>query len=318
MPTLDPTVPSAPASANPPPGWYPDPSTEGTGQRWWTGESWSGYSRPGVGVVPVPPGVTASGAPPLNSSARLSLLVGVLALLIAVISLFAGGHVWVSSIGVLAVVLGVRALRLRDRGTATALVSAVVGTTAGALATAVMLGLLLVPSSQSTAFHSSGGAIGAVPQVTPPASAEPPAVLPDDALSKYTAVKVRSITSATAKCAVLRAEQVPFALGEYPGPGAKAAQDNADLQLSAMRDVLVSGPQVKKPLVWPTSLDVDPETNVVFIPEPVCQPLGVLPKGDELHFAVSPDKGQIALAIWNPTYGTGRLWRSVDDTDYPL
>jgi hypothetical protein len=76
--------------------------------------------------------------------------------------------------------------------------------------------------------------------------------------------------------------------------------------------------QVATTKAWPTAIDVDPETNVIFEPYPACQALGVLPTSTELRYGTSPDEGQIALAIWDAKAKVGTIWRSVDDTVYEL
>jgi hypothetical protein len=337
MRTFDPADPTAPPSRNP--GWYADPVTDGRSERWWTGLAWSGYSRLRAAETPSPP--DAPPVRPRNGIGMLSLLLGLLGLAVAGGALADGGHVWVSSFGILAIVLGFRAVRLRERRLATALLAPVVGIAAGALATLVTVALLLVPVS-SPSRQPQDGVIGALPSaqapMDPPASAPaaassavplprptstvldavPQQRIPDDALARYSAGRVRSVTSATAGCGVVRADEQAIPLDSARRTEARIAQDYLDLQLQAIRSALVYGPAATKPKTWPSSFDIDPETNVVFLEAPSCQPLGVLPKGDELRFGISPDHGQIAIAIWNADHRTGEIWRSVDDTEYAL
>lgn len=322
MPTLEPTPPTAPSRT---PGWYPDPVTDGSSERWWTGDAWSGYSRPRAATAALPPGMVDVSIRRRNSTALLSMLLGLVALLLAAGSALGGSHIWVSWAGVAAVVLGIRAVRLRERGLATSLVPALVGAVSGGFATLVMVSLLLVPATSRPVLDDTGGS-GALPQQVLPSTqptvdpddAQPRAELPDQALDSYSDVLIAEVTSTKAGCGVLRAELSAFPVGTRRGTEAKVMQDFASLQLQQMSSVLRYDPQVTKPMRWPTAIDLDPETRVVFLPAPTCQPLGVLPKGDELHYAMSPDKGQMALAIWNAQYRTGELWRTVDDTIYPL
>lgn len=323
MPVLEPVPPTAPSRS---PGWYPDPVTDGRTDRWWTGAGWSGYSRPHAVAAVLPPGMVDLSIRRRNSTALLSMLLGLVALLLAVASVLGGSHIWVSWSGVAAVVLGIRAVRLRERGLATALVPALLGALSGGFATLVMVALLLVPTTTTRPVLDDPGGLGvqsdqALPSRVPsadPNAAQPRASLPDDALDSYSDVEIGSVTTASARCGVLRSDLVAFGIGDGQGSEAKRMQDFADLQVGAWRSVLLDRLKTSTPSAWPSSIDVDPQTRVVYLPAPACVPLGVLPKGDELHYAMSPDKGQIAVAVWNAQYRTGRLWRSVDDTDYPL
>jgi hypothetical protein len=329
MPTLDPfQQPTAYTRA----GWYPDPVTDGRTERWWDGTRWGGYSRPRSTADALPPPEAVAAMRRRNSPARLSLLVGILSLLVAVAAVLAGGRFWFSGTGVIAIVLGVRAIRLRERGLATAVVPAVMGVTAGGFATLVAVALILVPVGPS-ARSAAAGPYGAVPvdpasdaptisatasAAVDPGAPQPRATLPDRLLDAYTDVPVGSLTAAAAGCGVLQADLEAFPIGGGTGGEAKRMQDFADLQLQAYAGVLLRGPQVTTPMHWPSAIDVDPETRIVFLPDDGCQPIGVVPKGDELHYAMSPDRGQAALALWNAAYRTGELWRTVDDTIYPL
>jgi hypothetical protein len=336
MTTFDPTPPASASTENPAPGWYPDPVRDGRGERWWTGESWSGHSRTAGETMAAPPLVPVASAPatsaptaftrlaPRNGTAWAALAFGLVALGIALGSIFGHGGYWVSTIGVIAIVQGARAIRLRSRGEATAFVPAVIGIAAGALATVLMLALVVLPSTGeepgsgpvSGAMPGSGavGANGAAPGGT--LDAIPTQPLPDDALSTYRALTTRSVTSAAARCGVVRAQAQVVPLDQRQRTAARVRQDFIDLQVQQMAQVLAQG--VKTTKAWPSILDVDPETGVVFTPAPACAPLGVLPKGTRLQYGRSKDHGQVALAVWDPAVKVGTVWRSVDDTLYQL
>ena len=229
-----------------------------------------------------------------------------------------------STIGVIAIVQGARAMRLRSQGVATAFVPAIAGIAAGALATVLMLALIMLPPTgtvegsepASGAIPGSGaaGANGATPDGM--LDAIPAQPLPDDALSSYRAVKTRSVTSAAARCGVVTAQAQAVPFDQQQRTPARVRQDFIDLQVQQMAQVLAQGVQTTK--AWPTVLDVDPETGVVFTPAPACAPLGVLPKGTQLQYGRSKDHGQVALAVWDPAVEVGTVWRSVDDTVYQL
>jgi hypothetical protein len=327
MTTFEPTPPSSVSAENPAPGWYPDPVRDGRGERWWTGESWSGHSRSAGETIAAPPVVPAAAAPtafarvaPRNGTAWAALAFGLAGLGIALGSVFGHGGYWVSTIGVIAIVQGARAIRLRSQGVATALAPAVAGIAAGALATVLMLALIVLPSTGSGSEPDSGAMPGAAAaNGTAPGGmldAVPAQPLPDDALSAYRAVKTRSVTSASARCGVVTAQAQAVPLDQRQRTAARIRQDFIGLQVQQMAQVLAE--DVKTTKAWPSVLDVDPETGVVFTPAPACAPLGVLPKGAKLQYGRSADRGQVALAVWDPAVKVGTVWRSVDDTVYQL
>ena len=71
---------------------------------------------------------------------------------------------------------------------------------------------------------------------------------------------------------------------------------------------------------WPTRLDEDPQTRTLFAVTSTgsCDVIGSVPKNAEIRYAMSPDHGQVAVALYSSAYKVGTLWRSVDDTQYWL
>jgi hypothetical protein len=149
------------AARDPQAGWYHDPgSPDGTSLRWWNGAAWSEHTRPvamasappaapslAPRVVTAPPATAGNAAAALrvmhNSSAWWSFGFGVVALSIASLAFFGQRtSILISSSGVFAIISGVRALRLRSLGVATAFVPAVLGLVFGALGTLLMLSTL--------------------------------------------------------------------------------------------------------------------------------------------------------------------------------
>jgi hypothetical protein len=282
------------------------------------------------------------------SPAWSSLLFGLVAALVAAGTLGGTGFVGISWLGILAVVLGVRALRLRASGHTRARIPAVIGLVSGGLATLVMIGSVATYALHSgTAASTSAQQWGTAPSdvsgpmssapaarpdptgtapsadteplgTRPPTTleAEPRSPLPDDALDQYRSVTVRSTTAAAAGCGVVSVEPEAVPLDHEARTQRRLRQDYLSLQLQEITAPIRN--DVKTSRAWPKGLDLDPETGTVFLPAPTCTPLGVLPKGVELRFGVSPDHGQIAIAVWDPTQQVGSLWRSVDDTLYQL
>jgi hypothetical protein len=244
-----------------------------------------------------------------------SLLLGLFAALIAAGMIGRSGFVGISWLGILAMVLGIRALRLRASGQTRTRIPAVVGMVAGGLATLVMVGSVatyaLHPGDATRAGYDSMGTTRSAPL-----DAEPRSQIPDDSLDQYVAAAVRSTTAASAGCGVLsvQPEAVPFD-GQARTPR-RLRQDYLSLQLSEIIAPIRN--EVKTSRAWPRGLDLDPETRTVFLPAPSCTPLGVIPKGVELRFGSTSDHGQIAIAVWDRTQQVGSLWRSVDDTVYQL
>src|SRR4051812_48510406 len=89
-----------------PPGWYPDPSPNGNGQRYWDGSTWTEHTAPagqapqgGLGQAPSPSGTgqptTAMPAPQgpdkKNWFLRHKIPTGILALVLIVIIVQAAG-----------------------------------------------------------------------------------------------------------------------------------------------------------------------------------------------------------------------------------
>ena len=169
MTTIDPAA-DQPMTGGPQAGWYHDPAVnDGSRLRWWTGAAWSEHTRlmdapppsPGQGVprfqaapastsaafgtarVAHPAGAVTAQRVKHNGTAWWSFGLGLLAL--TVVSLVLIGHrtsIWVSSSGVIAIVGGARALRLRSLGLADTFVPAILGIVFGAISTLLMLGML--------------------------------------------------------------------------------------------------------------------------------------------------------------------------------
>jgi Protein of unknown function (DUF2510) len=159
MTTLDPAAASTTAGATPQPGWYPDPQNPGgTIDRWWNGAGWSEHTR-SRGSMPPPAGAPVPAASAVRASRILhngpawwSLGFGLLSLALAVGVLVSDAHyVWLSTSGVFAVLGGVRALRLRSAGLASAFAAPIIGIVAGAVGSLLMILLLLAPA-QSTGY----------------------------------------------------------------------------------------------------------------------------------------------------------------------
>jgi hypothetical protein len=146
MTVIDPAS-DHPVTDGPQAGWYHDPRLpDGTRLRWWNGAGWSEHTRPVLAPAPVPaasaPAVAAPRSPYAgrqgtavaaramhNGTAWWSFGLGVVALSI-------------SSSGAIAVLSGIRALRIRSLGLADAVWPAVLGITFGALGTLLMLVML--------------------------------------------------------------------------------------------------------------------------------------------------------------------------------
>jgi Protein of unknown function (DUF2510) len=168
MTTIDPAS-DRPVTTGPLPGWYHDPALQdGSRLRWWDGAGWSEHTRPvtapapptatpaqapsastpGFGAARVAPPLTGTGAARRimhNGTAWWSFGLGLVAL--SIVALVLVGHrnsILISTSGVIAVISGIRALRLRSLGVADALVPAVLGIVFGALSTLLMLGMVLV------------------------------------------------------------------------------------------------------------------------------------------------------------------------------
>jgi hypothetical protein len=174
MTAIDPA--SDRSATGPQAGWYHDPAVaDGSRLRWWSGTAWSEHTRPFAAAPPPSPTPAAAPTPPRfapaspaprtaafnapataqrdpaeakrimhNGSAWLSFGLGLVALSIALLVLV--GHrtsIWISTSGVVAIISGARALRLRSLGFASALVPAVLGIVFGAIGTLLMLGMLL-------------------------------------------------------------------------------------------------------------------------------------------------------------------------------
>jgi hypothetical protein len=166
MTTLDPTA-DQPAAAGPQAGWYHDPAVaDGSRLRWWNGAGWSEHTRPlaapPVAAPPAPvaapiPGLAPALAPQraattaaarrtvFNGSAWLSFALGLVSLsIVALVLVGHRGSIWISTSGVIAIISGIRALRLRSVGVADALVPAVLGIAFGGLGTLLTFGMLVL------------------------------------------------------------------------------------------------------------------------------------------------------------------------------
>jgi hypothetical protein len=198
--------------------------------------------------------------------------------------------------------------------------------------------LLLVPVQGTSGVQPAGafdgsaaGAAAPLPQPVPvpsgsaapippsgPLQAQPPSPLPDDQLTTYTAVAIRSVTSASAGCGVLTATEAGMPLSRYEETEARHTQDWLSWESDSLRRGLQA--HVKQANAWPTTLDEDPQTRVLFTigAGGTCEVIGPVPKNAEIRYAMSPDRGQVAIALYNPALKVGTLWRSVDDTTYWL
>lgn len=348
MTTLDPAAAHTAAGATPQPGWYPDPQDpNGATDRWWNGAAWSEHIRRRAWAAPAPAApASAAGASRMlrNGPAWWSLGLGLVSLgIVAGVIVSGADYVWLSTSGVFAVLNGVRALRLRSAGLATALAAPIIGIVSGSLGTMLMLLLLLVPIRfttfvtpgdtfdgstgdaaaplQQTVPQAPSGSVGsaaAAPAPTEPLQAQPPSALPDDQLTTYTGVSIHSVTSASAGCGVLTVTEGALPLSEYRETEARHMQDWLSLESQSLRSGLQS--YVKETKGWPSALDEDPQTRVLFTKGPggSCDVIGPIPKNADVRYAMSPDRGQVAIALYNSTLKVGTLWRSVDDTMYWL
>ncbi|MCU1472225.1 DUF2510 domain-containing protein [Amnibacterium sp.] len=348
MTTLDPVAASTAAAGTPQPGWYPDPQDpNGAVDRWWNGIAWSEHTRRRASGPAAPLAPAIQPAPAVrtfgvlhNGPAWWSFGLGLASLAIAVAAIASDANsVWLSTSGVLAVINGVRALRLRTAGLASALAAPIIGIAAGTIGSLLMLLLLLVPvgitsdpgtsgTLDGTCGSSAGSAAAApaapsrsaapIPTPSQPLQVQPPSALPDDVLTTYTAVGIRSISSASAGCGVLTAPETAMPASTYRETEARHMQDWLSWESDSLRSGLQS--YVKDTNGWPTRLDEDPQTRVLFTigDDGSCDVVGPIPKGAEVRYAMSPDHGQVAIALYDTALKTGTLWRSVDDTTYWL
>src|SRR5579875_1035957 len=325
-------------TAAPPPGWYPDPrDTTDSLDRWWNGVEWSGHTRrrpwtPPTAAQPPAPAQPATAARRRTSSSAAwwSLGLGLLALTVAIsVIVRQGSYVWVSTSGVFAVINGIRALRARSR---TAI--AIAGIVTGSLGTLLMLITLVMPIRFFVSSDDSlpGGAAAAAaaqapvapapaapvqsaaplaspaPTSTQPLQAYAPSALPDDQLNSYSGVPIKSITSASAGCGVLTAEEPALPMMDLHATEARRAQDRMSLESDGIRSGLQA--YVKQNNAWPTRIDQDPQTRVLFTiaPDGSCDALGTVSKVTAVRYALSPDHGQAAVALLDTTLKVGTVW----------
>jgi Protein of unknown function (DUF2510) len=154
MTAIDPAS-DQPTARGPQAGWYNDPGApDGTRLRWWNGAGWSEHTQP-VAAPPTSPAMASSvprqgpatavrGRVMRNGTAWWSFGLGLLALSVALLMLTSHRtSIWISSSGVIAIISGVRALRIRSLGFADALVPAALGIAFGGLGTLLMFVRLL-------------------------------------------------------------------------------------------------------------------------------------------------------------------------------
>lgn len=196
-----------------PAGWYTDPGKSG-GKRWWDGKQWTDHlqmpaAKPTAAARqsanPYPAGFdqtyTTARIPVLvrvsNRAAWLSLLFGVAALGLTVVSALPGSPIiWVSGVGVVAVIWGIRALARLRSGRSTIVWAPILGMLLGIVATiSMVLGIGLMSLAGSIGPQSP--AAGSSPSVvSPPKTSPEPFVFPSN--SQLTADEVAVQTLATA------------------------------------------------------------------------------------------------------------------------
>jgi hypothetical protein len=113
-----------------PPGWYASPEGQ-PGLRWWDGERWTPYVRPGPSALPPAP----SALP--QTKATTSMVLGLLGLMLAPITWFD------LAVAIPALVLGIVALRESNRGVAGGRGMAIAGIVTGAMVCAIDAVLLV-------------------------------------------------------------------------------------------------------------------------------------------------------------------------------
>jgi hypothetical protein len=117
------------SSATPPPGWHPDPGDPGGGSwRWWDGNQWTGHVRPAAGPgIPAGPGRSRPFVGPPAAGAtffhRNSLSFTALGVAAVYVALAAITHF--ALIGIVPLLMAIRALRRRETLAPLALLAAI-------------------------------------------------------------------------------------------------------------------------------------------------------------------------------------------------
>jgi hypothetical protein len=329
-------------------GWYADPLRSG-GLRWWSGSGWTEHVRDAVPASPIPqPAPSATSAPPAspippasqpaypatqpvypavhpgfapqpfstrptsNSIAWWSLGLGILSLVLTVSVLIHNtATIIVSTSGVLAIINGVRAINHRKQGRATARVAPILGIVFGSTATLIMV------VSFATAFLPfpvSGQGVGALPQPAPsavdPLGRQPATPLPDTVLNSYSRVTVAATSARAAGC-TLAGVPLPLPSSTVVKTAERQEQDLMSWDIQPVAQALQAAKTASG--AWPT-IEVDPADGRVFTD--TCKPIGFIPVGTTLEYAVSPDKADAALLIADEPMKLAVIWRSTDDTIY--
>ncbi|WP_345762537.1 DUF2510 domain-containing protein [Diaminobutyricibacter sp. McL0608] len=325
------------------PGWYADP-LRADGLRWWNGDAWTEHVRDAAPPPPVvqptyllPPAQSAQPAAPVqpaypgevaypgqpgyqpqqfvhrptnNSLAWWSFGLGALSLFLTVSVLIHNSATFiVSTSGILAIINGVRAINHRRQGRATARVLPVLGIVFGSIGTIVMV---LSFAAAFLPHATTDPTIGAQPQpgTLNPLGRQPKTPLPDTVLNSYNGVAVTTASAQAVGCR-LTDLPLPFPSSTLAKTADRQEQDLMSWDIQPVSQGLVAAKRAAG--TWP-SLQVDPADGRVFTAD--CRPIGFIPVGTTLEYAISPDRANAALLIGDATNRLAVLWRSTDNTIY--